>query len=160
MPRARKAGRADQYELPEFIEMRERVAENVRRLRDDRGWSQLEASEHCDMLVQHYFRIEAGALNLTLTSLARIAHGFRIDPLTLLRPRGTATVEDALPARRAAFAPFADTSDKFVRDAIANLSSLSDQTVSVEGWTRSLIALVDDLRRGIVPLSEQPRRLK
>ena len=38
------------------------------------------------MLEQHYFRIEAGVLNVTLTTIARLCRGFRVDPQELFKP--------------------------------------------------------------------------
>ena len=75
----------------------ERVAANVRRLRDDRGWTQEECAHRCRELDLTLLRaIEAGHANLTLATLARLSDGFGIDvreffeaaPPLIKRPRG------------------------------------------------------------------------
>jgi transcriptional regulator with XRE-family HTH domain len=82
----RKAGRAAQYEVREFLDLRARLAANTRRLRAAREWTQETAAERCEMLPQHYFRIESGALNTTFTTLARLCRGFGVDVCELLKP--------------------------------------------------------------------------
>jgi transcriptional regulator with XRE-family HTH domain len=82
--RRRKATRGSQYETPSFHEWVERTATNVRRLRAARGWSQEHAAEACELSPRHYQAVEAGALNLTVTTLARLTAGFGVDPIELL----------------------------------------------------------------------------
>jgi transcriptional regulator with XRE-family HTH domain len=82
----RKPARAEQYKMPEFKESQRRIAANAQRLRARRNWTQLQAALHCEMDAQHYYRIEAGALNLTLTTLARLARGFEVDLRELFEP--------------------------------------------------------------------------
>ncbi len=59
--RRRKAQRAELYESPMFIELKGRLAANVRRLR-------------------------AGADNVTLVTVARLVEGFEVDVIELYRP--------------------------------------------------------------------------
>ncbi len=82
--RRRKPARLAQYETPAYREWVERAAANVRRLRAARGWSQEQAAEACELSPRHYQAVEAGALNLTVTTLARLTAGFGVDPIELL----------------------------------------------------------------------------
>lgn len=59
---------------------------HVRRLRTEREWSQAQAAEKCAMTLQHYQRAEAGGMNATLTTLARLADGFGVDLSVLFAP--------------------------------------------------------------------------
>ena len=58
----------------------------LRAARDERGWTQEEAGARCGMAMQQYQRIEAGRVNLTFTSLARLCEGFGVDACVLLSP--------------------------------------------------------------------------
>lgn len=96
------------YELPEYLDLLSRLAANVRRLREAKGWTQDEAAHQClKMGVLVYASIERGENNLTAVTLARLAVGFGVDVRSLLdpaplptprkpgRPRKTPTTEDA-----------------------------------------------------------------
>jgi transcriptional regulator with XRE-family HTH domain len=63
-----------------------RLAANVVRLRRHRGWSQEQAAEHTEMSARLLQRIEAGDVNATFTTLARLASGFGVDVVRLLAP--------------------------------------------------------------------------
>jgi transcriptional regulator with XRE-family HTH domain len=82
--RRQRLDRRPQYESADYRELQLRLSTNLRRLRAARGWSQRLASEHCDMLEQHYFRAETAKVNVTFTTLARLAHGFGVDVCELL----------------------------------------------------------------------------
>ncbi|MGH7280415.1 MAG: helix-turn-helix domain-containing protein [Polyangiaceae bacterium] len=49
----------------------------VRGLRHDAGWTLEGAAERCELDWKHLQKIEAGALNVTLVTLVRLAVGFR-----------------------------------------------------------------------------------
>jgi|SRR5581483_2386585 len=51
---------------------------HVRQLRHERGWTLEKAAEHAQLDLKHLQKIEAGQLNLTLVTLARIAWGFGV----------------------------------------------------------------------------------
>lgn len=61
-----------------------RVAANARRMREARSWSQEQAADSCGLDRRHYQAVEAGSVNLTLTTLARLTAGFEVDPIELL----------------------------------------------------------------------------
>jgi transcriptional regulator with XRE-family HTH domain len=82
--RRRKATRTPQYESAAYETWVERVAANVRRLREARGWTQEEAADMCELSRRHYQSVEAGTLNITVTTLARLTAGFDVDPIELV----------------------------------------------------------------------------
>ncbi len=85
--RRRTTKREAQYTRPLYVDLLQRTAANVRLLRAERGWSQEEAAFRCDEMSTYVFQcIEAGTSNFTATTLARLAHGFAIDPQVLLAP--------------------------------------------------------------------------
>lgn len=86
--RRRNTARAAQYEHPAYRTWLERVAVNVVRLRTARGWSQEDAADACELGRRHFQSVEAGTLNLTVTTLSRLSSGFEVDPSELLRPAG------------------------------------------------------------------------
>lgn len=50
----------------------------VRALRAENAWTLEKAAERCDLDLKHLQKIEAGALNVTLVTLVRLAVGFRL----------------------------------------------------------------------------------
>lgn len=65
----------------------ERVAANVRKLREARGWTQEEAAFQCKELDPTVFRVvEAARTNITVATLARLAEGFGVDVRDLFDP--------------------------------------------------------------------------
>lgn len=85
--RRRRAERLPRYESPLYVELLARIAGNLRRLREAKGWTQQEAGDACGgMTMQQYQRIEGGQTNLTFTTLARVADGLGVDPHDLLAP--------------------------------------------------------------------------
>jgi hypothetical protein len=71
----RRATRADQYRDSTYIELLERIAGNVRRLRRLRKWTQEEAAHRCEMAPRVLQFVEAGTENLTVTTLPASATG-------------------------------------------------------------------------------------
>lgn len=84
--RRRRPERAAQYRSAAFRDLQGRLAANVRALREARGWTQEEAAHRVKMAPQLLQRIEAGTVNLTFATLARLSHGFTEDVLRLLAP--------------------------------------------------------------------------
>lgn len=83
--RRRRPERAAQYESPVYRDLQRRLAAAVHRLRQQREWTQEEAAHRCGMTVRVYQRVEGEEVNLTLTTIARIAEGFEVDPVELFR---------------------------------------------------------------------------
>ncbi|MBZ4423394.1 helix-turn-helix domain-containing protein [Myxococcus sp. RHST-1-4] len=62
------------------------MAAAVRRLREQKGWTQEEAAHRCGMTVRVFQRMEGEEVNVTFTSLARLCEGFEVDVGELLKP--------------------------------------------------------------------------
>ena len=60
------------------------VAENVKRLRLERKWSQEDCAEKCDLHRTYIGAVERGERNITLATLDTIATAFGISPVDLL----------------------------------------------------------------------------
>ncbi|MBX3218963.1 MAG: helix-turn-helix transcriptional regulator [Labilithrix sp.] len=85
--RRRRTDRADQYESRAYKELQRRLAANVYRFREERGWSQEEAAHQSGMSTRLLQRVEAEEVNITLTTLARLCEGFGADVLRLFASR-------------------------------------------------------------------------
>jgi transcriptional regulator with XRE-family HTH domain len=78
------------YQTIEYLDFLGRVAANVRRARDARGWTQEEAAAHCGQLSVYVLRqIEGAHTNVTAVTLARLSAGFGVDVATFLLPAPT-----------------------------------------------------------------------
>jgi ribosome-binding protein aMBF1 (putative translation factor) len=77
--------RARLYERPSYRDLCARIAGNARRLREARGWTQVQTSVRAEMAVYQYQRLESGRYNTTLTTLARLVDAFDVEPAELLR---------------------------------------------------------------------------
>lgn len=64
---------------------RRRLGERIRKLRNQRGWSQEEFADICGVNRSYMGRIERGELNLTLDSLAKVGKGLGTSVSTLLK---------------------------------------------------------------------------
>lgn len=72
--RRRPSNRDALYAEPEYVALLGRVATNVRRLRELKGWNQEEAAHQClEMAVLAYASIEHAEGNFTALTLARLA---------------------------------------------------------------------------------------
>jgi len=60
------------------------VAENLRWLRDKRGWSQEDCTEKCGLHRTYIGAVERGERNITLATLDTIATAFGIAPAELI----------------------------------------------------------------------------
>lgn len=73
-------------------QLRERVAQNVRRMRTAAGLTIEVAAERAGLDARHWQKIEAAETSATLRTLARLADAFAVDPGMLLaapRSRGS-----------------------------------------------------------------------
>ena len=64
---------------------RKQLGERIRRLRDQKGWSQEEFAATCSVNRSYMGRIERGELNLTLDTLEKIAKGLDVSVSALLK---------------------------------------------------------------------------
>ena len=64
---------------------RKQLAERIRRLRNQKGWSQEEFAATCNINRSYMGRIERGELNLTLETLEKIANGLSVSVSALLK---------------------------------------------------------------------------
>jgi transcriptional regulator with XRE-family HTH domain len=72
---------------PGYQSVVDRVAANVRRLREVKGWTQEEAAHQCSGLHATLYRtVEAGRTNVTAATLARLSEGFGVDVVELFVP--------------------------------------------------------------------------
>lgn len=83
---ARTKRNAALYTRPSYLDLIARLAANTRRLRAERGWTQAEAAEHCEMATFVYQTVEAGRENFTGTLVARLVDGFGVDVRDLFSP--------------------------------------------------------------------------
>lgn len=70
---------------PRYPELLESIAANVRRLREKRGWSQARLAEEIDVAERYVQKIEAGKVNLGVTTLVALADALDVTPGRLLR---------------------------------------------------------------------------
>lgn len=59
------------------------LAGNVRRLRENAGWTQEQAADAMEIATRHYQKIEAGDVNVTVATLVRVAKAFGVDVKSL-----------------------------------------------------------------------------
>jgi transcriptional regulator with XRE-family HTH domain len=84
--RPRKPGREALYDGPEYRDLLERIAANVRRLREAQGLSQEECAYRCgDLSVPLLRRVEGAATNVTAVTLARLGAGLGVDVAELVK---------------------------------------------------------------------------
>ena len=65
---------------------RDTLAHHVKRLRQERGWSQLQLAEASGLHRSHVCRLEHGLYNATINTVDEIANAFGVHPGVLLEP--------------------------------------------------------------------------
>ena len=85
--RQRRETREKLYQGAAYLRTLARIAANVRRLREAKGWTQEEAAFQCDDMASPLLRrVELAATNVTALTLSRLAQGFGVDVAELLAP--------------------------------------------------------------------------
>lgn len=69
---------------PEYARTRELLAKNLLRLRNQKGWTQEQAANACEMNITFYGNLEREKHNATLITLTRLAQGFGVEVADLL----------------------------------------------------------------------------
>ena len=64
------------------------LAFHVRRLREERGWSQLDLAGACGLHRTHVSRLENALYNASIYTVDNIAQAFGVAPFRLLQPPG------------------------------------------------------------------------
>lgn len=82
--RPRKTTRASLYDGESYRQLLATLAVNLRRLREQREWTQEQAAERCELSLIQYARVETRKTNVTFVTLARLADGFGVSPAQLL----------------------------------------------------------------------------
>jgi transcriptional regulator with XRE-family HTH domain len=77
--RRRRNARLALYGQAAFVELRCRVAENVRALREARGWTQAQAAEQAELGLRVWQAVEGGETNTTMMTISRVASGLEVD---------------------------------------------------------------------------------
>jgi transcriptional regulator with XRE-family HTH domain len=67
-----------------FQDLRKRVAQNLARLRSERGLTFEKLGNRAGLHWRHLQKIEAGESNVTLVTIARLADGLAVDALELI----------------------------------------------------------------------------
>ena len=75
---------------PAELELRRRVAVNVRRLRVRAGLTFLEAGRKGRLSWRHWQKVERREVNLTLKTLGRLGTALEVDPMVLVAPPANA----------------------------------------------------------------------
>ena len=83
-PRKKRVAR---YRSPGYGQTLERVAANVRHLRETQGWSQEEVCSRAGAMSERLYRlVESGGTNVTAATLTRLAEAFAVDVAALVAP--------------------------------------------------------------------------
>ena len=101
--RRRRSERQHLYRSAEYRDLVGRLAAGIRNLREQNGWTQEVAAEHASLATPLLQRIEAGSSNVTITTIARLCKGFKVDILglfTLDRAGSSASRRHSGDARR------------------------------------------------------------
>ncbi|WP_342777555.1 helix-turn-helix transcriptional regulator [Salinisphaera japonica] len=70
----------------EVLALRKRVASNIKRLRNERGWAQEQLGEHAELSQVYLSRVENARVACSIDTLAAIADAMNVDPIALVEP--------------------------------------------------------------------------
>ena len=71
-----------------MADLKETLAINVRRLRQERGWTQEDLADRVGLSARYVGQIERAQASMTITVLGRIANALEVDAVKLVtRPR-------------------------------------------------------------------------
>lgn len=70
------------------IEVERTVMDSLRRLRKDRGLTQVQCSRKTGVSQGFISKIESGACGVSPRTLQKLAWGLNVDPVTLIDPEG------------------------------------------------------------------------
>jgi transcriptional regulator with XRE-family HTH domain len=79
VPEARRCAMAD---------LKETVAANVRRFRNERGWTQEDLADRVGLSARYVGQIERAQASMTVSVLGRIADALKVEAAELVRRRG------------------------------------------------------------------------
>jgi transcriptional regulator with XRE-family HTH domain len=79
------------------MEQRERLGSNLRRLRDERGWSQETLARFAGLHATEVSRLERGTREPRLSTLVAVAAAFRVTIDELLAPSEAAREPEPVP---------------------------------------------------------------
>lgn len=77
--RRRSRSRAGLYQSPAYLAVLERVAHNVKAIREAKSLTQEEAAAKAEMGLRLWQAIESGSTNLTMLTLTRVCEGLDAD---------------------------------------------------------------------------------
>jgi transcriptional regulator with XRE-family HTH domain len=66
------------------VDIKQRLGSNVRRLRQEQGWSQEDYADRADIHRTYVSDIERGSRNPTITIVEKLARPFKVRPGSLL----------------------------------------------------------------------------
>jgi transcriptional regulator with XRE-family HTH domain len=69
---------------PELQQLLTSIGERIKELRVQRGLTQKDLAEECDLKQPYVFELERGAANLTMKTLLRVSNAFGVTPRDLL----------------------------------------------------------------------------
>ena len=86
---------------PAVEQLQQTLATNLRRLRESRGLTQEQTAEAIGIAWRHLQKLEAGEVNVTIRTLARICDGLGVDVPTLFTSSAPTTrARRSAPRRR------------------------------------------------------------
>jgi transcriptional regulator with XRE-family HTH domain len=71
-----------------MADLKETVAANVRRFRNERGWTQEDLADRVGLSARYVGQIERAQASMTVSVLGRIADALKVEAAELVRRRG------------------------------------------------------------------------